>query len=128
VLDELRPEVSKDVVEAALKLENPEPLLDRLRRPLDGDLDTLPSGSSVKATACAISVIEAGSFSGGECCHLSKGLSSSHGLSAGAGMAIAGVVGCRLGDEQSFGRTLSVTAHDILADRRGADPRGGVPR
>lgn len=38
--DELRPEVSREVVDGALRLENAEPLLERLRRPLDGDLDT----------------------------------------------------------------------------------------
>lgn len=47
----------------------------------------------------------AGSFSGGECCHLSKGFSSSQGFS-GSGMSIAGVVGRRLGDSQTRGLGL----------------------
>lgn len=108
-IDELLLEVSIEVVEVALKLENPEPLLDFLRRPLEGDLDALPSGRSLLATACAISVMAAGSFSGGECFQRSNGLSSSHGFSGVVVMSIAGVVGCRLGDEHLLGRDFSVT-------------------
>lgn len=115
-IEELCRDVSSEVVEGALKLENPEPLLDLFFRPvLDGERDTLSAGSSVCATAFAISVMAAGSFSGGECCHLSNGLSSSQGLSAaaGAGIEIAGVVGFRLGDEHSLGRAFSVTVHEL---------------
>ena len=66
------------------------------------------------ATALAISVMEAGSFSGGEFFHLSKGLSSSQGLST-VGMDIAGVDGFKLGDEQSLGLDFSVTLRRLRA-------------
>ena len=66
-IEELWPEVSSEVVDGALKLEKPEPALDFLRRPLDGDRETASSGRSLLATACAMSFIVAGSFSGGEC-------------------------------------------------------------
>ena len=63
------------------------------------------SGRSDRSTALKISVKRAGSFSGGECCHRSNGLSSSQGFS-GSGMSIAGVVGRRLGDSPTLGRDL----------------------
>ena len=66
------------------------------------------------ATALAISMMDAGSFSGGEFFHLSKGLSSSHGLSV-VGMHMAGVDGLKLGDVQSLGLAFSVTLRLLRA-------------
>ncbi len=65
-------------------------------------------GYSLFATALAISLMEAGSFSGGEFCHLSKGFKSSQPGFPPAGMSIAGVEGLRLGDNNGL-RALSVT-------------------
>lgn len=107
--------VSCDVIDGALFHKGPDPLLDPSvrrfeRHNVDGDADSLPSGISVEAIAFAISVIEAGSFSGGLFFHLSKGFSSSHDLSEDlAGMGIAAVVGRRLGDIAILGRDFSVT-------------------
>lgn len=67
------------------------------------------------ATACAMSVMDAGSFSGGEFFQRSKGLSSSHGLSVFLGIAMAAVVGRRLGDIHSLGRAFSDTVHASIS-------------
>jgi hypothetical protein len=76
-------------------------------------VETWSSGRSLLATALAISVMEAGSFSGGEFCHLSNGLSSSQGLS-GTGISMAGVVGRKLGEAKGF-FARSVTFRRLLA-------------
>lgn len=107
-------DVLRDVVEGARKDEKPDPLLDLFRLPLDGEREDWSSGSSLFATACTISVMDAGSFSGGECFQRSNGFSSSHGLSA-PGMAIGGVAGFRDGDTQSLGFALSVIFRRLRA-------------
>ena len=85
------------------------PLLEPRRRwpapKLEGEV---ASSNSVFATAVAMSVTEAGSCSGGECCHLSNGLSSSQGFSGADGISIAGVDGRRLGEAHAIGRELDL--------------------
>lgn len=110
--EEVRP-VSCDVVESALDFDHPDPLLEPFRflqrDSVEGDVETSSAGSSFRARAFAMSSRPAGSFSGGECCHLSKGLSSSQGFSVAPGMAIARVVGVNDGDMHSFGLDFPVT-------------------
>ena len=64
--------LSKDVLELALRAEK-DALLESCARPPESAGDT--SGSALLATASAMACMGAGSFSGGECCQRSKGLS-----------------------------------------------------
>lgn len=96
--DDVNPDdVSWEMVEGAWNRDGLEPLLDPCpRRPRRGERcsSDASDGRSEWVTAITISAIAAGSFSGGEFLHRSRGLSSSHGLSTAIGIAIALVVVC----------------------------------
>jgi hypothetical protein len=111
--DDVRP-VSQDVTDRGRAFDNLEPLLEVflfLYRPKvegEADAETSVSGISVVAKALTISDMAAGSFSGGEFFHLSRGFSSSQHRSAALGIGMAAVVGRRLGDMASFGLDRAV--------------------